>query len=393
MSHAGKRIGLALSGGGVRAAAFHLGVLRKLNELGVLPKVDAISTVSGGSIAGALYVLMQGDFSRFQDALVRGLRKSIERRILLNWRTFGVVLPNYSLTNVKAAVYDDMFFGGITLASLPKSPQLLINATNLATGKNWKFSQEFMGDWKMGLGGLTTTTRLANAVAASTAVPGIFGPLYLRTTDVFPRPLLDIGWLPLCDGGVYDNQGTHALLSTTGEARPCDYIICSDAAFPFDHSPKKLAGGRLNVLRRQSDVMMARIRNLQFQRLLYGDYAQRTRTAYFAIDWSVEDTLVRFGKQEEMATKLGIHAPLERFEPWTGKAQPILTALGFVDGKPPYLQPDDVRRAATIGTRLRALSEGEINMLVHHGATLCELQVRIYMPEILRPEVAQEVAT
>ncbi|MEJ8801757.1 patatin-like phospholipase family protein [Pontibacter sp. H249] len=46
------RIGLALSGGGARGIA-HLGVLKAFDELGV--KVDMISGVSSGAIAGVLY--------------------------------------------------------------------------------------------------------------------------------------------------------------------------------------------------------------------------------------------------------------------------------------------------------------------------------------------------
>jgi NTE family protein len=57
MTESGKRIGLALSGGGYRGAAYHLGVLRTLNRLGVLDKVDVISSVSGGSIVAAYYAL------------------------------------------------------------------------------------------------------------------------------------------------------------------------------------------------------------------------------------------------------------------------------------------------------------------------------------------------
>ena len=52
-------LGLALSGGGFRATAFHLGTLKRLRELGLLQKVDVISTVSGGSIAGAYWVYWQ----------------------------------------------------------------------------------------------------------------------------------------------------------------------------------------------------------------------------------------------------------------------------------------------------------------------------------------------
>src|SRR5271157_2106207 len=46
-------IGLCLSGGGYRAALFHLGALRRLNELGILAKLKTISSVSGGSIVNA----------------------------------------------------------------------------------------------------------------------------------------------------------------------------------------------------------------------------------------------------------------------------------------------------------------------------------------------------
>jgi len=48
-----KRIGLALSGGGFRAAAYHLGTFYKLKELELLDRIDLFSCVSGGSIAGA----------------------------------------------------------------------------------------------------------------------------------------------------------------------------------------------------------------------------------------------------------------------------------------------------------------------------------------------------
>jgi predicted acylesterase/phospholipase RssA len=49
------RLGLALSGGGFRASFFHLGVLKRLAELDLLRLVNVLSTVSGGSVVGALY--------------------------------------------------------------------------------------------------------------------------------------------------------------------------------------------------------------------------------------------------------------------------------------------------------------------------------------------------
>jgi hypothetical protein len=48
-------IGLALAGGGTKAADFSLGVIQGLDEKGIMSDVDVISTVSGGSYAGLWY--------------------------------------------------------------------------------------------------------------------------------------------------------------------------------------------------------------------------------------------------------------------------------------------------------------------------------------------------
>ena len=47
------RLGLALSGGGLRATLFHLGVVRFLRDAGLLRDITHIVSVSGGSILGA----------------------------------------------------------------------------------------------------------------------------------------------------------------------------------------------------------------------------------------------------------------------------------------------------------------------------------------------------
>src|ERR1700674_1626069 len=46
-------IALCLSGGGFRAALFHLGALRRLNELDILSRVTTVTGVSGGSFITA----------------------------------------------------------------------------------------------------------------------------------------------------------------------------------------------------------------------------------------------------------------------------------------------------------------------------------------------------
>ena len=52
------RVGLALSGGGLRAAFIHLGVLARLAETGALSEIEVISCVSGGSIIGGFYYFL-----------------------------------------------------------------------------------------------------------------------------------------------------------------------------------------------------------------------------------------------------------------------------------------------------------------------------------------------
>src|SRR5262245_55765452 len=46
-------IALCLSGGGFRAMLFHLGSIWRLNECGLLTRIQRVSSVSGGSITAA----------------------------------------------------------------------------------------------------------------------------------------------------------------------------------------------------------------------------------------------------------------------------------------------------------------------------------------------------
>src|SRR5260221_8603019 len=78
-----RKIGLALSGGGSRAIAFHLGCLKALNELGLLDRVNVISTISGGSVIGAYYAYNPNkSFQEFESDIRRFLRSGFQRAIL-----------------------------------------------------------------------------------------------------------------------------------------------------------------------------------------------------------------------------------------------------------------------------------------------------------------------
>src|SRR5436305_5242570 len=91
-------IGLCLSGGGYRAMLFHAGALWRLNELGYLPKLDRISSVSGGSITAGVLALNWGrlDFDaggvarQFQTLVVAPVRRLGGRTIDLPAVLLGV---------------------------------------------------------------------------------------------------------------------------------------------------------------------------------------------------------------------------------------------------------------------------------------------------------------
>lgn len=393
--HNGKKIGLALSGGGVRAAAFHLGVLDKLEELEILEKIDVISTVSGGSIIGAFYMLHKNNFKSFKNLMIQKLQKSIQLRIILNWRMLWAFLsPFYSRTDVKTHIYSKLYFDNNTFAILEQYPKLIINATNLATGKNWRFSQEYMGDWKTGKNGFTNVLKIADAVAASSAVPLIFYPKKIKLDKYFDNTKTKLKKIALSDGGVYDNQGLHSLTSDFENNTKCDYIICSDASFPFDTEPTKVPFRFINVARRQSKIMMDRIKNLQFQDLLYGKYKDTIKSAYFSINWHIEELLRKLNQQHELCKKLNIHEifkdPIYQknindcvFKTDAELIKKLKQVLNYPELEN-YLNTDNVKFVSSIGTSLKALSEKELNLLIQHGKTLCGFQVRTYLPELIK---------
>lgn len=76
-------VGLALSGGGFRAAAFGLGCLRALCDTGVLRHVRVVSGISGGSLLTALWAYGPARFDDFDDATTEMLRRGLQRDLVL----------------------------------------------------------------------------------------------------------------------------------------------------------------------------------------------------------------------------------------------------------------------------------------------------------------------
>lgn len=288
-----QRLGLALSGGGFRASFFHLGVLARMAELGLLRHVEAISTVSGGSIIGALYYLRLRELlmntedakiteQHYVDLVARverdflcAVQKNLRLRTFVNpWHNMKMALPNYSRSDRIGEIYDHYLYRAVfgakhdrpiemrELKIKPKNdpnheqfnpstpghndgrrakvPVLLINATTLNTGHNWRFMASRMGEQPHETAladDIDKNTRLQRgkyddiiknqqdfplgiAVAASAGVPGLFPPLAVSG-------MYEDWRVQLVDGGVYDNQGIAGL---EDPLYPCTDFIISDAS-------------------------------------------------------------------------------------------------------------------------------------------------------------------
>lgn len=228
-------VGLCLSGGGYRAMLFHLGSLLRLNEAGWLPKLTHVASVSGGSITAGVLGQRWNDLD-FVGGVATNLRDVVIDPILeFAGRTVDVpaVLLGVWTGNVAgrvAGAYDRHLFGGATLQDLPSDgPRFTILATDLSNGVSTQFSRASISNYKStdaykGYTVKNPTTRLADAVAASSAFPPFFTPFKLDLPS--GRRVL------LTDGGVYDNLGLEPVLKNVGT------IFVSDGGGPFEITAK-----------------------------------------------------------------------------------------------------------------------------------------------------------
>lgn len=237
-------IALVLSGGGFRAVLFHVGVLWRLNELGVLGRLARISSVSGGSIASGLLAVRwkrlsfntYGVATNFSDEVVNPLREFCSLNIDVTSIISGALNPFKSAGQEVADEYRKHLGMDVSLQALPDTPRFVFNSTNYATGTSFRFSKPYAGDYRIGL--ITAPTfDVATAVTCSSAFPPVLAPIEIDVDPaLFERvPGADL-WdkedfrkrLQLADGGVYDNLG---LETAWGRY---DTLLVSDAGKPFE---------------------------------------------------------------------------------------------------------------------------------------------------------------
>lgn len=289
---------LCLSGGGYRAMVFHVGVLWRLYEAGLLRDLKRISSVSGGSITAGVLALkwakLSFDSARlkndFVPEVVTPLRALASETIDAEAIILGALLPG-SISDRVAAAYDQHLFDGATLQDLPDdpAPRFVINATNVQSGALWRFMKPYMRDYRVGEV-KKPKILLSKAVAASSAFPPVLSPCELRLdADAFePNSGLDLQREPyttrvvLSDGGVYDNLG----LETAWKRYKT--VLVSDAGGklkPEDEPKSDWARHAYRVL----DLVDNQVRSLR-KRQVIDSFKSGARTgAYWGIRTDIKD--------------------------------------------------------------------------------------------------------
>lgn len=303
-------LGLALSGGGSRAIAFHLGCLRALHDAGLLQQVQTISSVSGGSVIAALYCSHPGDFSEFEKrareilrlglvgASIRqalftkeGLHAALMFAVLSVDRTaaffvrrlmklVGLGLPQQgwvkeslirrsaSRTTIIRRAFGRIFCHAKLTDLRTDRPRLVIVACELRAKAAFYFTAEKVQCWRHG----TASSKgidLAHAVTASAAYP-----LFLPALDEYMTFSKDgeekRERVTLTDGGVYDNLGLSPLWpdrdpSISLDVGKFDRIIACRAGYSLEVSdPASFMPSRMNAA---FESIFARAQNAAMKRL------------------------------------------------------------------------------------------------------------------------------
>jgi len=425
-----QKIGLSLSGGGYRATIYHLGTLKKLKALGVLDKVDVISTNSGGSITGAVYGLHQNDFNAFESVIRQGVKRSVIKSVLTSWRFLFTIFALLSwvsiiiylfytnnnwlglgllallitillsfqfqifpISKLNERMYNNFFFKGKTLNALTSKIRFGINATNLETGRLFTFSNATMGDSVYSYPDDEDKSEpiifkaehfpIARAVAASTAVPFVFTPVkiakaYFSNPEDFNRVKPR-----LVDGGIYDNQGAHKLTQTKS-AYGSQIVIISDAGntMPFKNTYKNT----LTLLIRTSNVFMNRIKNLQMVSYLYKNHTNGKREiGYQSLGWDIEDSIPKFidgVKEGIILPQVLKHHNITQTDitnkDWNTIKNKLKESINYNTIIANANTKAQLEIARNVSTNLTPLKDEQIDALINHALVLTEIQVKLY---------------
>jgi NTE family protein len=352
-------IGLCLSGGGYRAMLFHVGALWRLNEARLLPEIDVISSVSGGSIAAGilgsrwrLLRFVEGHADDFEHEVVRTARSLAGRTLDVRAALAGLLLPGTTNDRL-AGAYRRAVFDDDSLATLPSRPRFVFNATNLQSGALWEFSRDSMGDYRVGYID-DPRASVAEAVAASSAFPPFLSPARLHIADPAysappPPTAPDLSHEPyttapiLSDGGVYDNLGLEQ------PWKRCRTVMISDAGGHMGE-PKRIWALWPAQMYRVLQVIDNQVRALRKRQAISGFTLGLRNGTY----WGIRSHVADF--------------PLD---------------------DPLPCPPDQTLELAEIHTRLAKLPDEDQKRLINWGYAIADVAIRAHLRAVLTTPIPQ----
>lgn len=287
-------IGLALSGGGIRATIFHLGVIKWMAEKNLLENIVRITTVSGASLGiGLIYSQNKGkwpDSQMYLDEILPTVQNIILGKNIQNIALRKLaMLPYYwnKKVNLLANVLQEQWEISGNLSDLSIKPLWYINCTTYETGKRFRFSQEKMGDYILGYVENPNIT-IADAIASSAGFPVFIGPYKLNTHKYtwIKSKYAKKDWTPpeekyihLWDGGVYDNFGLESIYKMDNGGCLSDgveYLIISNASSSIKYKKRT---NPLSNLKRLLKISMDQVAALRSRNVM--DYIKRTQNGMY----------------------------------------------------------------------------------------------------------------
>jgi NTE family protein len=291
-----KREGTALcmSGGGYRAALFHLGALRRLNELGVLSQVTTFTSVSGGSIIAAQLAtfLARAEIepgkpvAGFDAGVADPMRAFVSKDIRTGAALARLHPRNWLIPGAQSEALAEAYAQGPApgkLADLPEQPRFVFLASDMRFRDQWVFDTgaRRVGSRSAGYAPLGART-LAEAVAASSCVPGAFGVVHTAWEPSeleggeYAEPDRDqlVREIDLSDGGMFDNLGLEPVW------RDHETVLVSDAAPSFKPDPK--IGWVWNALR-QGVILLEQATDARKRWLVANFIEEKMTGAYWGI--------------------------------------------------------------------------------------------------------------
>ncbi len=337
--------GLCISGGGYRAMLFHAGAIFRMNELGLVSKLDRVSSVSGGSMTAAALAVAwkglkfnpQGVATNLREKFLQPLLAQAEDSIDVG-SILGGLLPFVSAGELAARSYAKNLTKGANLADIPQSPRFVFNATNLMTGGLMRFRGDLVAEWRIGQI-RNLKLKLADVVACSAAFPPFLSPVDIDLSGgvLEADPGATLSRPPfteraaLTDGGVYDNMGTEAVWKRYRT------VFVSNAGKPFGPQEKP-SNDWLQHSLRVIDILMDQSENLR-ERILGDAYSTGART---------------------------------------GTMWGLTTGLNSPEDRPKMLSQEEYEAAQNISTRLTRLSKADQNLIMKAGYAHAASRIRKY---------------